>query len=181
MLVTVGGATDGPITGPWPEHLTRDELENIAAHLVRDPAGRYTLTEIPTGFQLSAEEPSFASDGKNARDLVYSNGAGRGFDIQLVDDSQQPPGVKLVNPPARLITIRGQRAVSTPYLNGGPGCSTADLFLCGDVAHLSVIWTEPDNTTVIVAAVGITEAQLLAIARSLEPVQRADSPQVTGG
>jgi hypothetical protein len=182
QLVTVSGAMDNWI-GTWPEHLTRAELEDIAAHLVRDPDGRYTLTEVPRGFRLSAEEPAFASEGTNERELAYSDGANHGFAIQLVDDSQQPPGVKLANPPARLTTIRGQRAVVTPFLNGGPACTAADAFLCGDrpgqLSHLSVIWTEPDNTTVTVTSVGITQRQLLAIAHNLEPVQPSDWPQIT--
>ena len=99
QLVTVTGATDSWV-GRWPEHLSRDDLENIAEHLVRDPDGRYTLTDPPTGFQLSGEQPSYASDGTNPRVLAYSDGANHGFAIQLVDDTQQPPGVKLANPPA---------------------------------------------------------------------------------
>jgi hypothetical protein len=177
-FVTVSGAIDGP-TGAWPEHLARDQLADIAAHLVRGPDGRYTLTEPPAGFRLSAEEPSYASEGTDARELVYTDGATHGFAIELVDDTQWPPGVTLVNPPARLIAIRDEHAVVTPYANAGLACGPADAFLCGDLPHRSVIWTEPDNTTVTVTSIGITETQLLALARSLEPVPPDDWPQVT--
>jgi hypothetical protein len=185
QIVTVAGGADDAF-GAWPEHLSRDDLQRIAEHLVREPDGRYTLTDPPAGFRFSGEQPSFAFDGTNERVLAYSDGTNHGFAIQLVDHTEVPPGVKLANPRARLVQIRGQRGVLTPFLNGGPGCTAADRFLCegppppGDVSHLSVIWTEPDGTRVVVTSARITRQHLLDIANGLAPVRSADWPQVAG-
>jgi hypothetical protein len=93
-----------------------------------------------------------------------------------VDNTENPPGMALAQSDAQLVDARGQRAVLTPSLNGGDvsGCSQIDLFICtsgpDDTSHTYLQWLEPDSTRVTITAVGLTNEQVLELARNLEPI-----------
>jgi hypothetical protein len=173
-------------TGAWPEHLTRADLEAIAASVIRLGDDTYQMTNPPAGFRRAATSPGWIKTGDNARRLVYTDDNGRGFAIQLVDNTQAPPGAALTVAVARLTDVRGQRAVQTPFLNGGDGsgCSTIDSFLCsnsgpGNLDGNYLQWLEPDSTRVTLTGVGISTDQLLDIARSLHEVGTEDWDTLT--
>ncbi len=180
-VISISGQMDN-WTGKWSEHLTRSDLEAIASTVVRLDDGTYRVNTVPAGYQLAATTLGFTSPGNNERRLVYSDGNGHGLAIQLVDNTQDPPGVALGlgGAGARLVTVRGQRAVQTQFLNGGDGsgCVNIDTFLCaidqpGVLTNNYVQWLEPDTTRVTLTGVGVSGDQLLQVARSLEQV----SPQ----
>ena len=172
-------------TGTWVEHLTRDELQAMADSVVRLPDGTYQLTAPVPGYQLVATTAGTLNTGTYGRRLVYTDGNGHGYSIQLVDDTGVPPGYSL-GANARLVEVRGQRAITTPFLNGGDGgaCSQIDMFLCagaqpGVLNANYVQWLEPDSTRVTLSGVGIDPAELLRIARSLTKVSADDWAKLT--
>ena len=186
QVVHVGALQDSWV-GTWPSRLGVTDLQTIANDLVRTPDGTYDLRNPPAGYQLVGQQPpntasSSASSGPSAdaRQLIYSDGANHGFSIALSDDVAATPGVALAEPPATLVNVRGVNAVLTPFINGGNGlgCGTNDLFLCStrpaDLSFTYLQWTEPDNTTVTITSIGLTQDQVLDLARGLKTVTSSD-------
>ena len=185
QLVVVEARTDGPL-GTWPAHLSQADVQAIAEQVVRNADGTYQLASPPAGYRLAAQVPSLASTGTNTRRLIYSDGNGHGFSVQLVDDTETPPGVALMWPGAQLVTVRDQTGVLTSFLNGGDGsgCPAIDAFLCssavpGTSDHTYLQWLEPDSTRVTITAFGLTDQQVLDIGHSLSTISPADWKKLT--
>ncbi len=149
------------------EPLSRELIMGVAEGLVTRAGGGFDLSTPPTGFELAGEWSGLSDGGTNPRVLIYKDPFDRGFRLQLVDDTGQPPGMSLSFANTRLVDVRGRTAVVGPHLSSA-NMSTGQLFLFG--ADQNVQWLEPDGTRVTLSGVGITEPELLAIARSLEPV-----------
>jgi hypothetical protein len=165
--VVVVSTGSGPLAA-----LDRVALIDIARNVVRHADG-YTVEHPPAGYRLAAQVTNTLSDGAHERVLAYGDGQGHGFSIKLTNDSSYPPGVELANPDARLIAVRGQPAVLSPR-RAGAGCGAAERFLCpigptDPTPRLFLQWVEPDNTNVLIASTGLTEAELRALADSLAP------------
>jgi hypothetical protein len=165
-------------TGAWPEHLTRADLEALAASAVPDGDGGYRISAPPAGYQVAAKTHGYTVPGIEERRLVYTDGNGRGITIQLVDNTQDPPGAAFMAAVTRLAEVRGQRAVVTQFLNGGDGsgCNQSDMFMCspmqpGVLRDHYVQWLEPDSTRVTLTGVGVGGDELLKVARSLASVK----------
>ena len=171
-IIAVSAFMDGPF-GTWSEHLSREQLEAIAATVIPQGDRGYELRDAPLGYEYAGQAPGFVREGDNQRRLVYSDGNGHGFAIQLVDNTQNPPGMALAQSAARLVETRGQRAVLTNMLNGGDGsgCSQVDLFICtrqpGDTSHTYLQWLEPDSTRVTITATGLSEQEIFDLAANL--------------
>ncbi|MGH9015726.1 MAG: hypothetical protein ACRDZ1_17560 [Acidimicrobiia bacterium] len=169
-VVLVGGTVAPPsFENPVVTPLARELLERVAEALEARGDGGFDLVAPPEGFELVAEWPGFGSEGTNPRTLVYQSSDGRGFQLHIVDDTEQPPGINLYSSDARLVEVRGQDAVVTPFLFSPPGVfDQQTLFLMG--ADLFVQWLEPGSVRVTVSGVGLDESEILAIARNLEAV-----------
>ena len=108
------------------------DLEAIAANVIRLDDGTYQMTNPPAGFRLAATSPGWIKTGENSLcRLVYTDDNGHGFAIQLVDNTQAPPGAALTVAVARLVDVRGQRAVqrlssmaATDPAHRDPTCSS---------------------------------------------------------
>ena len=181
--------------GDWPEQLPRAAVERIARGLVREGADRFALPSAPDGYRLAVEFPSTVTQGVRARLLVYSDGADHGFSVQLVDDTDAPPGLALTHAQARLVDVRGVQGVSSPFLNGGGGtdCRRTDAFRCdaqdgaGGGPRLSTAvpgsarylqWLEPDGTRVTITTVGMGDDAVFTIASSLRDAAQAEFEQL---
>jgi hypothetical protein len=168
VVLVSGGSTVPPMER---QTFSLDELRAIAEDLQARPDGGFDVPETPPGFQLAAEWPGFASEGTDPRTRIYQGSDGRGFQIHIVDDTQEPPGINLYNSVARLITIRGRDAVLSPFLFHAPGgFNQRTLFMLG--ANLFVQWLEPENVRVTISGVGLTEPEILEIANNLETVDQ---------
>jgi hypothetical protein len=156
VIVSAGVARPHEEHGSVP--LPREFLDTIAAGL-RARGDGMEVSTAPAGFELVARYPGSGSDGTFTRTLTYSGPDHRTFAVQLVDDSDEPPGVNFFFADARRVEVRGQLGVLTPFLFAPP--TSGDLYLQ---------WTEPPNMRVTISGNGMTGDQLLAIARDLEPV-----------
>lgn len=164
-------------TGAWPEHLARADLEALAAGVVPAVDGGYRVATPPPGYQIAAATQGATIPGVQERRLVYTDGNGRGITVQLVDDTEDPPGVAFMAAVARVVEVRGQRAVRTQFLNGGDGsgCNQTVMFMCspmqpGVLRDFFVQWLEPDSTRVTLTGVGVGGDELLEVARGLASV-----------
>jgi hypothetical protein len=153
-----------------PKPLERSLLERVAASLDVQ-ASRLALPDPPAGFELEAEWPGSGSEGTNPRVLEYAGPNGAGFLVHVVDNSDEPPGINLSYSDARLVDVRDHEAVSTPLLGSPPPFDAKTSFLMA--ANRYVQWFERDRTRVTISGVGLDEAQVLDIARSLEPIDAA--------
>jgi hypothetical protein len=111
------------------------------------------------------------SEGSATRDVIYSDAAGRGFVVHIADHSDDTPGANLVLPGNRLVDVSGRHAVVGAHVNSGVSYDQQTQFL--DAADQNVQFLEPANTLVTVRAVGLSEDDVLAIARALETVDRS--------
>jgi RNA polymerase sigma factor (sigma-70 family) len=183
VVLVSGGSTvplmeNGPTVPPTERQgFSLDELRAIAEGLQARPDGGFNVRQTPPGFQLAAQWPGFASEGRDPRTRIYQASDGRGFQIHIVDRTEEPPGINLYNSVARLITVRGRDAVLSPFLFHAPGgFNQRTLFMLG--ANLFVQWLEPGNTRVTISGVGLTEPEILEIANNLATVdqQAWDTP-----
>jgi hypothetical protein len=160
------------------DSLAHDDLLAIADALEPRADGGFTVTQVPPDFVQVSEAKGLASDGTNARDASFQDSSGRGFRIRVAEDPESPPGQDLIpslpslaNDP-RLVEVRGRHAVfsRTVGANGGT-FGPRTQFLIG--ADLSVQWLEPGNVMVTVSGVGLSEDEIMAIARGLRVVDAA--------
>jgi hypothetical protein len=154
----------GPVTP-----LTLDVLNQVLDEVVARSDGGVLLAAGPEGFELVGEWPGVASEGTNPRVLAYGEPDVRGFQLQIVDDSELPPSTSLFAAAARRVTVRGNEGVATPHLFSRPSLFDPDsVFLAN--ADRYVQWVEPDGERVTLSALGMTDAEVLALADSLEVV-----------
>jgi hypothetical protein len=97
--------------------------------------------------------------------------------VQVSDHTESSPGANLLfnGPPlgdARLVDINGHHAVVGTRLNSGLSYDQQTMFL--SAPDQNVQWLEPANTGVIVSAVGLSEDEVLTIARGLRSVDRTE-------
>jgi hypothetical protein len=174
------GQADGPLLGVHgfvaPEQpggpatpLPRDLLIQVLDGITPRPGGGFELPAAPEGFELVGEWPGVASDGTNPRVLAYGEPGRRGFQLQIVDDSELPPATSLDTAAARLVTVRGNPGVSTPHLFSRPSLfDQPSLFLA--TAHRFLQWVEPGGERVTLSALGMSDDEILAVANSLQGV-----------
>lgn len=146
-------------------------LQTVAAALEQRNGGGFELPDPPGGFELVAEGPGEYSGGTNPRTLAYRGPDGRGLWLNLVDDSERPPGLNLYYATDRLVAVRGQEGVLT--LTRGPlapGSFDQETLFIGAGADLTLQWVEPGNVQVTMSGVGLSDSELLAIAEGLESV-----------
>ena len=154
----------GPVTP-----LTLDVLSQILDDVVARADGGVLLPAGPEGFELVGEWPGVASEGTNPRVLAYGEPDVRGFQLQIVDDSELPPSTSLFAAAARRVTVRGNEGVATPHLFSRPSLFDPDsVFLAN--ADRYVQWVEPDGERVTLSALGMTDDEMLALADGLEVV-----------
>jgi hypothetical protein len=145
-------------------------LRAVAEGLRRRPDGGFEVSEPPAGFEPVAEWPGVASEGTKPRSARYA-GPDAMLQVQIVDDTELPPGVNLRTSEARKITVRGQPGVISPSLDSpiSTGSSAVEPF----VGDLNVQWLEPGGERVTVSADGMDESELLTVAEGLERVDGA--------
>lgn len=183
MLVSVDGSRDSH-WGKWSDTLTSRQVLDIARGLERTRTGSYRVTSRPRGYRLAADGlQDMRTTGTDVRRLVYSDGAGRGFFVELTNDTTTPPGASLDWPnDTRVVEIRGVPAVSAPFLSGGNSlpCSVEGTLPCtinrdgpglpDTTRYLQ--WLEPDGTRVTVITVDLGDDAVFEIARSLRQVSQ---------
>jgi hypothetical protein len=148
---------------------SRGELQSIARHLKRTAQGNFTLSQPPAGFSLVSDAPGFKSLGTNSRAVIYAGGPNRGFQVHITEHSDFTPGLDLSWPGARLVTVRGHHAVITPEVFAQPGSfDTATLFMLN--ANRFLEWIERPGIRVTISGVGLTDAELLNLARHLRSI-----------
>ncbi len=150
--------------------LSLEDLLAIADGLDARPDGGFDMSRAPDGYVEVAEGPGTASEGTNLRNVIYWDGAGRGFDVRVVDGTQAPPGASL-SPffGDRLVEVRGHHAVVGPRLaSAGLVSDQQTAFL--QSANQFVQWLEPGNVRVTVSGVGLSEDEVLAVAEGLRAV-----------
>jgi hypothetical protein len=166
----------GSVAGEGPTDQTRaslplDFLQTVAEALEPRDGGGFDLPGPPGGFELVAEAPGEYSDGSNPRTLAYRGPDGRGLWLNLVDDSERPPGLRLYYSTDRLVDVRGRQGVFTPTRGPVvPGSFDQETLFISAGADLHLQWVEPGNVQVTMSGVGMTESELFAIAESLESV-----------
>jgi hypothetical protein len=175
QIVVIEALLDKP-PNFWPKHLTQAEVESIAEQIVRNPDGSYRLAKPPPRYRLAAQVPNIASPGIKPRRIVYSDSNDHGFSIQLMDNTQAPPGVAFSSPGAQLVKVGKQTAVLSHADSrfDESVCGTIDAFLCsvnlGDRTFTYLQWLETDSTRVSITAVGLTDQQVLALGRNLTTI-----------
>jgi DNA-directed RNA polymerase specialized sigma24 family protein len=168
VVLVTGGSTVPPYER---RTFSLQILRAVAEGLRARPDGSFTVTETPPDFQLAAEWPGFAPEGTNPRAVIYQAPDGRGFQVHVVDDTQEPPGINLYVSVARLTQIRGHDAVDSPFLFHAPGgFNQRTLFMQG--ANRFVQWLEPGNVRVTISSVGLTDSEILEVANSLQSVDQ---------
>lgn len=148
------------------------DLLGVAESLGTRPDGGFEVTRAPEGFVQVTSQPGVASSGSASRDIIYNDAAGRGFRVQIDDDSAQPPGTSLLSNigDAKLVEFAGHHAVVSSQLNAGLIYDQQSAFLQGADQYLQ--WLAPANTRVTVVGLGLSEAEVLAIAQGLRTVDR---------
>ena len=182
QTITVMGNADSWV-GTWPDVLTEAQLLDIA-HAVHRSHDGYTVAPAPEGFRLAGEQrtpnPTTPSSTTSyAHRLVYADGNGRGFAVNVGGPTYESVGASLAEPPARLRTVHGQPAVLTPFVNGGDGagCTTADMFICGATSNGQVVppgqlfatylqWIERSHV-ITITGIGLDDATLVRIGQGL--------------
>jgi hypothetical protein len=152
--------------------LDRADVVAMASALERHGED-FTVTEAPAGFVQVTDDPGMASGGANARTMTYQSADGRGLQIRLADAVDRSPGAALsdVGPSSigadpHIVDVRGHHAVVTRIaLNGGGTYGPRTMFMIG--ADQVVEWREPHGVSVTVSGVGLSEAEVLAVARDL--------------
>ena len=165
----------GQLVSVTAETLDRAEIVAMADAFERHGED-FTVAEAPAGFVQVTDDPGMASDGTNARTMIYKDAQGRGLEIRVADAVERSPGASLsdVGPGAigadpHVVDVRGHHAVVARIaLNGGGAYNARTTFMVG--ANQTVQWREPRNVTVTVNGVGLTEAEVLAVARGLRRV-----------
>jgi hypothetical protein len=173
---------------------TLDRADMVAMAEALERHGEdFTVAEAPAGFVQVTDDPGTQSFGSNARTMTYQ-ADGRGLQIRLADAVDRSPGAALsdVGPSSigadpHIVGVRGHHAVVTRIaLNGGGTYSPQTMFMIG--ANQVVEWREPKGVSVTVSGVGLSEAEVLAVARDLEATDLtgwtalvAQAPGRTGG
>ncbi|MEX2268522.1 MAG: hypothetical protein WEA75_07550 [Acidimicrobiia bacterium] len=164
--------------GTFETHLSRDQLFKIAKRLRRSSDESFSLATPPRGFELVADQPGMASHGENQRILLYSDGNDHGFKVELIDNTEVPPGTNFAIPTARRITVQGQEAVLTPQSANPPGGSCwlgdGDFFLCNNDNAIYLVWMATPNTRVAIVAVGLTETDIIKIAQNMQAIDQTE-------
>jgi hypothetical protein len=89
----------------------------------------------------------------------------------VLDDSETSPVDNLFDPRAQVVKVRGFDAVVTPMIYNGVGSFDAQTMgFFG--ANQYVQWREPGNVLVQLSGLGLDEATLIRIARSLRVVDK---------
>jgi hypothetical protein len=117
-----------------------------------------------------------ASEGANTRTMIYQDSQGRGLEVRVADAVERSPGSALsavgsggIGADPHIVDVRGHHAVAARVaLNGGGSYSARTTFMIG--ANQTVAWREPGDVTVTVNGVGLTEDEVLAVARGLRRV-----------
>lgn len=150
---------------PLPEAVLRQVFDGLVAR----HGGGLAVVDPPDGFELAGEWPGRAHVGDATRGLLYREPGGRRFEVWMANDSEVPVAASMGTSAARRLQVRGRSAVSTPFPAMRPA-PTDDPLLFLDGAARFLEWTEPSGDRVVIAGLGLTEAELLAIADSLAPV-----------
>lgn len=149
--------------------LPKEQLFAVAASLSAREGGGVDVGRPPDGFVLVAEWPGLADDGSAPRMVSFGGPGLRGFQVLVVDDSEIPPGASLSSAEARVVTVRGNEAVSTPELLSPPTMfPPAALFLANADRYLQ--WVEPGGERVTISSLGMTEDEVLTVAAALQAV-----------
>ena len=128
--------------------------------------GHWTITNPPLGFEPIATKARQFSFGTNPRLLGYSS-ASSGTVVHIADNSQVPTLWYLALPGARRVSVHDNDAVFVP-MPGGAG-KQIDVILKRP-AESMLIWNETQRTQVRVFGVGLTQAELTAVAQTLRPI-----------
>jgi hypothetical protein len=157
-----------PSIAPLPQEL----LQQVAEALTPREDGGFDLPAPPADFEFAAEFPGYASTGTNVRSITYRGPYERGVRIQMVDNTDAPPGANFYFSSARRTEVRGRPALLTPFLNGGDGEGYGQSTFFMGAANLFLQWLEPNGTRVTISGVGLSETELRAIAEGLAPVDQ---------
>ncbi|MGH9048842.1 MAG: hypothetical protein ACRDY4_03840 [Acidimicrobiia bacterium] len=178
QVVNVSG-TQSPegIQDPGITPLPPELLHQVAEALAPREDGGFDLPTPPAGFEFAAEFPGFASTGTDLRSITYRGLYERGVRIQMVDNTDTPPGTNFYFSSARRTEVRGRPALLTPFLNGGDGEGYGQSTFFMGATNLFLQWLEPNGTRVTISGVGLSESELRAIAEGLESV---DQPSWAG-
>jgi hypothetical protein len=151
--------------------LSASVLEQVAASLQPRADGGFRVT-APTGFVYVSEWPLTGFEGTHPRAAVYVGPGGAGFQVHLVDDTEQPPGSSPLLADNRRVDINGAAAMFSRFLTTPPVVEVdgAPLF---DGATRYLQWIDAAGTRVTISARHLDDAQMLSIARSLVPVSAA--------
>lgn len=149
--------------------LNRQAIIEIANDLVPRGDGGFELPTPPDGFELAAEAPGIGSAGSNRRVIAYRDAHGRAVQVEIADHAEPPPGMNLYPSfnHARLVDVGGHDAVlatrffDMPSVFRALGVLQPDLFLQ---------WLETNDSRVTVSGVGLSQRQLVRIARGLRRV-----------
>lgn len=167
VSAVVAPEDDAPDRQPTP--LPAEVLGQVVDGLVARHGGGIAVADPPDGFELAGEWPGEAHVGDATRGLLYREPGGRSFEVWMANDSEVPVGASMGTSAARRLQVRGRGAVSTPYPAMRPAPDDDPLlFLDGEARFLE--WTEPGGDRVVIAGLGLTEADLIAVADSLEAV-----------
>jgi hypothetical protein len=163
------------VSGPT---LSIEEVRQIADGLGVRADGGFAVTSPPAGYVQTSDEPGYRINGTNPRAVVYGAGTSRGIRVDVTDGSQFSPGASLSTfIPARLVEVRGHHAVVGSTVQASAGAFDDDTMFMTHPDEF-VQWLEPGNTEVTVTGLGVGEADLLAVANGLVPVERAGWDQL---
>jgi hypothetical protein len=156
-----------PAWGQNAPALPRTIVDQVAASLRRRADGGFDIT-APGGYELVGEWPEVGVPGVRPRGALYTNHDGRAFQLQLVDDSEQPPGSNPMFTSTSRVDVNGAKAWLMTFVSAPPTVVVdgASLFDNGD---RFLQWTDK-NTRLTVTGRGLADDQLVSIARSLAPV-----------
>lgn len=167
-VVIDGGSTVKSDHSNGSRPLALEQLRDIADGLRRSN-GSFEVRRPPAGYRVAAEWPGYGSMGTNARTITYQSPYGRGFQVHIVDHSEHPPGANLYFSDARVVSVHGRDALLSPFLFAPPGGFNAQtLWLSG--TDLFLQWIEPGNVLVTLRGVGLSESEIMTIARKLQIV-----------
>jgi len=158
------GSPDGS-EAPLPPEVLRQVLDDLTP---RAPDG-FALARAPDGFELVGEWSGRAEAGTNRRLVAYGESNLRGFQLEIVDDSERPLSMSLDDSTVRLVTVRGNEGIVAPHNLGSENRFDPSVLFLSDITA-SVMWVEPGGELVTITAAGMTEDEVLAIADDLEVV-----------
>jgi hypothetical protein len=160
--------------------LSTDDLAAIADGVVAGSDGGFDVTRAPEGFVQVSSEPSDVAPGAG-RDVIFAGANGRGFGVFIEDHSERSPGSNLLVTGGpfgdrRIVDVNGRHAVLGSQMDGGIVFNQQTQFLAeGD---RTVQWLEPGNTRVMLVTVGLSEDEVLAVARGLRTVDASEWQQL---